>query len=157
MRHYSNGNEKIKMIVILCDFIILNLVLIGLSKLLPSYEPTYFKQTPRVIFFVANVAMVFAQYLFHSIIYKRLISFEDITGRVLKLAFTQAFIMFLFLRIISDGGGFFRYMFIFAVALFLILLLLRFCERFILGRYRLAGGNMRNVLFVGSDPAILTV
>lgn len=157
MRHYSNGNEKIKMIVILCDFIILNLVLIGLSKLLPSYEPTYFKQTPRVIFFVANVAMVFAQYMFHSIIYKRLISFEDITGRVLKLAFTQSFIMFLFLRIISDGGGFFRYMFIFAVALFLILLLLRFCERFILGRYRLAGGNMRNVLFVGSDPAILTV
>lgn len=157
MRHYSNGNEKIKMIVILCDFIILNLVLIGLSKLLPSFEPTYFKQTPRVIFFVANVAMVFAQYMFHSIIYKRLISFEDITGRVLKLAFTQSFIMFLFLRIISDGGGFFRYMFIFAVALFLILLLLRFCERFILGRYRLAGGNMRNVLFVGSDPAILTV
>ena len=157
MRHYSNGNEKIKMIVILCDFIILNLVLIGLPKLLPSYEPSYFKESPRVIFLVANVAMVFAQYMFHSIIYKRLISFEDITSRVLKLATTQAFIMFLFLRIISDGGGFFRYMFIFGVALFLALLLIRLLERFILGRYRLAGGNTRNVLFVGSDPAILTV
>ena len=157
MRHYSNGNEKIKMIVILCDFIVLNLVLIGLSKLLPSYEPTFFKQSPRIIFLVANVAMIFAQYFFHSIIYKRLISVEDIISRVLKLAFTQAFIMFLFLRVISDGGGFFLYMFIFGAVSFLALLLLRLCERYILGRYRMAGGNARNVVFVGNDPSLITI
>ncbi|MBR5657552.1 MAG: exopolysaccharide biosynthesis polyprenyl glycosylphosphotransferase [Prevotella sp.] len=157
MRHYSNGNEKIKMIVILCDFIVLNLVLIGISRLLPSYEPTYFKQSPRIIFLVANVSMIFAQYFYHSIIYKRLISVENIISRVLKLAATQAFIMFLFLRIISDGGGFFLFMFIFGATSFLALLLLRLCERFILGRYRKAGGNTRNVVFIGSDPSILTV
>ena len=145
------------MIVILSDFIILNLVLILLSRLLPAYEPSYFKHSPRVIFLVANIAMVFAQYMFHSIIYKRLISIENILARVLKLAVTQAFLMFLFLRVISDGGGFFHYMFIFAVSNFVALLVLRFCERFILGRYRQAGGNKRYVMFVGNDPALLTV
>ena len=145
------------MIVIFCDFVVLNLVMIGVARLLPAYEPNYFKESPRIIFLVANIAMVFAQYMFHSIIYKRVISIEDIIGRVLKLATTHAFIMFLFLRIISDGGGFFRFMFIFGLANFLALLSLRLIERFVLGRYRMAGGNRRYVTFVGNDPSLLTV
>lgn len=73
----------------------------------------------------------------------------------MKLTFTQAITMFLAIRLISDGGGLFRFMLLFTPTLYIVLLVVRLAERYCLKFYRKRGGNTRSVVFVGSDPANL--
>ncbi|MBQ5982389.1 MAG: exopolysaccharide biosynthesis polyprenyl glycosylphosphotransferase [Prevotella sp.] len=156
MREYSSGNDIIRVIVILGDFVLLSILIMAFYYLLPQdMLPVYFKYFIKEVLLVSNFSMLIAQYFFHTIIHFRKIRLNVIFLRVLKLTFAQAIIMFVALRIISDGGGLFQFMLIFIPALYATLLIARLTERNILKFYRKRGGNTRCVVFVGSDPANL--
>ena len=156
MRQYSSGNDIIRVIVILGDFVLLSILIMAFYYLLPQdMLPVYFKSSIKEVLLVLNFSMLIAQYFFHTIIHFRKIRLNVIFLRVLKLTFAQAIIMFVALRIISDGGGLFQFMLIFIPALYATLLIARLTERNVLKFYRKRGGNTRSVVFVGSDPANL--
>lgn len=156
MRQYSSGNDIIRVIVILGDFVLLSILIMAFYYLLPQdMLPVYFKFSIKEVLLVSNFSMLIAQYFFHTIIHFRKIRLNVIFLRVLKLTFAQAIIMFVALRIISDGGGLFQFMLIFIPALYATLLIARLTERNVLKFYRKRGGNTRSVVFVGSDPANL--
>ncbi len=156
MRQYSSGNDIIRVIVILGDFVSLSILIMAFYYLLPQdMLPVYFKSSIKEVLLVSNFSMLIAQYFFHTIIHFRKIRLNVIFLRVLKLTFAQAIIMFVALRIISDGGGLFQFMLIFIPALYATLLIARLTERNVLKFYRKRGGNTRSVVFVGSDPANL--
>ena len=137
MAKYSNGNDLIKGLVILGDFIILNLVIAIFLTQFQELVPPFFLRIkgPRIVFLTANLAMVISQYFFQTILHYRRVNFESIFYRVLKLSFTQAFLMFLFLRVISNMGGLFKFMFIFGAAEVVLLFISR-------------------IIFIGDDPAV---
>lgn len=156
MRQYSSGNDIIRVIVILGDFVLLSILIMAFYYLLPQdMLPVYFKSSIKEVLLVSNFSMLIAQYFFHTIIHFRKIRLNVIFLRVLKLTFAQAIIMFVALRIISDGGGLFQFMLFFIPALYATLLIARLTERNVLKFYRKRGGNTRSVVFVGSDPANL--
>ncbi len=156
MRQYSSGNDIIRVIVILGDFVLLSILIMAFYYLLPQdMLPVYFKSSIKEVLLVSNFSMLIAQYFFHTIIHFRKIRLNVIFLRVLKLTFAQAIIMFVAIRIISDGGGLFQFMLIFIPALYTTLLIARLTERNVLKFYRKRGGNTRSVVFVGSDPANL--
>lgn len=150
-----NTNNFIKSILIFCDFMLLNIVLGMYIYLSPSFLPKFIHDAPRTTLLIANFAMIAAQYFYQTIIYHRHVSVEKVFVQVFRLSFLQAFLMFLFLRIITNGGGLFRFMFIFGATLFATLLAARLLERMALRLYRSSGGNTRHVVFVGSDPSNL--
>ncbi|MBQ8047184.1 MAG: undecaprenyl-phosphate glucose phosphotransferase [Prevotella sp.] len=155
MRAYSNGNDMIKSLVIVGDFVALNVLLLLFLHIFSDWLPLYFRQSPRLAFLSANFAMLISQYYFQTILHYRRVGFDVILKRLLKLTFTQSFLMFFFLRIIYNKGGFFWFMFVYGTALFLLLTLMRIIERGIINHYRQMGRNTRNVIFIGNDPATL--
>lgn len=149
------GNDIIRLSVVVSDFILLNLLVYLCLKHFSDYTPRFFMQHNRVVFLAANFAMVISEYFFNTIIYRRNLDFVDILKRIFMLSVIQSVLMFFFLRLISEGGGFFRFMFIFAAILFAALLVIRLLERLFVLHLRSTGRNTQNVLFVGNDPANL--
>lgn len=157
MKYYSNGNELIKYIVVLIDFVLLNITMALFYHYAQEIVPAYFRANPRIIYLIANIAMVIAQFFVPSVIHYRRISFEQVASRVARMVILQAAITFIFVRLICDGGGFFRYLFIYMFALFVIIMLARLAERHLLKYIRQMGRNNRSVIFIGDDPAVLQI
>lgn len=155
MARYSNGNDMIKSLVILGDFVVLNVVLMVFINHFPEWLPPFFNDSPRVVYVVANFAMIISQYFFQTILHYRRVEFENIFIRLLKLTFTQAFVMFLSLRLVNNDGGLFKFMFVFGASELLTLTFVRMIERFAITHYRQMGRNTRNVIFIGHDLANL--
>lgn len=157
MERYTNGSVIINNMVTAFDFVVLNVVLgaflLGKSPLLPDY----FEDHTRVVFVMANFSMLIAELLFPTIVHKRLIRLHEIFKRILLMTLSQTIIAFFMLRLVSQGGGFFRFFLVFFGVFFLFVLLTRCLELWLLGLYRRSGGNSRSVVFVGSDPSLLSV
>ena len=74
MRYYSNGNELIKYIVVLIDFVLLNALMAFFYHFAQAIIPSYFRLNPRIIYLIANIAMAIAQFFIPSVIHHRRIS-----------------------------------------------------------------------------------
>ncbi|MBR5062833.1 MAG: exopolysaccharide biosynthesis polyprenyl glycosylphosphotransferase [Prevotella sp.] len=156
MRHNTRGNDIIRVLVILSDFVLLNTLILFLVKYLPSdMVPLYFVNSLKEAMVIANFAMLIAEYSFHTIIVNRKVQFSAILSRALKLTLTQAILMFVGIRLMVDSGRLFQFTLIFTPCLLVLIVISRFGERNILKIYRKRGGNTRSVVFVGSDPANL--
>ncbi len=157
MKQYPKGNELIRTLVVISDFLIINAVLSLYIVCLPDWVPEYFHSATKTTFIVAAFALMISQYFYSTVIHVRKISYELILKQTAKLSLTQAVLMFVFLRILSEAGEFFHFIFIYWASIFGLLILSRILERTILKYYRSKGRNTRSVIFVGSDPANLAV
>ena len=157
MKYHSNGNELIKYIVVLIDFVLLNTLMALFYHYAQVIVPNYFRLNPRIIYLIANIAMAIAQFFVPSVIHHRQISFEQVASRVSRLVMLQAAITFIFVRLICDGGGFFRYLFIYMFSLFFVIMTFRLLERHLLKYIRQMGRNNRSVIFIGEGPGVLRV
>ena len=154
---YSNGNDLIRWVVMILDYIVVLSILLAYMQFLPKVVPTFFDNATKITLFVAFAAMAMAQYFYSTIIHIRQVSAEDITLRTTKLALLFCALMFLFLRFLDNGGGFFRFIIIYFASVWCALLITRFVERAALKHFRTLGKNTRSVIFVGSDLANLTI
>lgn len=154
LRKLPGGSLKARVLVIIADFVILNLLLLVLfyGNIIPI--PKFFDSATKVCVLVANFAMVVAQYFFHTIVDKRLLTTNDVVKQVLKLSVTQFVIMGVAIRLLSNTGGLFQFMVVFSVSESIILVLSRIAEKAIIDHYRSRGMNTRTVLFVGNDPSL---
>lgn len=152
-----NGNTAIQWMVVLGDFVVLNAVIMLFIAFFPSLIPPVLDVKTRTFMFVSNVAMAIAQYCFLSGIDNRHLRFSSFFSRVLNLVVAQSAFSFVFIRILYNNGGMFRFLLYYAPTLFCILLITRLAERGILNWYRKHGGNTRQVILIGNDPANLQV
>ncbi|MBM6992476.1 MAG: undecaprenyl-phosphate glucose phosphotransferase [Prevotella sp.] len=150
-----SGSEYFKAAVFVLDFLLLNLLFLGFNLTMKDAVPLYFDKFTKFTVLVMNFSMLVSEYFFHSIVQIRLIKFGDIISNTLKLVLTQVALMFLWLRLISDGAGFFRFMVIFAVTLYTVIIFSRVMEFWALNVLRRKGRNSQTVLFVGNDPSLL--
>jgi len=157
MKQNTKGNDLIRLCVVLGDFVILNLLLLATFQLIPVIVPQYFHAYTRITVLVANLSMLTAQLVFKNSVLYRKDEFEQVAKRIFKLTFFHCVLMFVFLRLLNDGGGFFRFMFIFGFLEFIFILFARVITREILKRMRQSGLNSRDVVLIGDDPATLMV
>lgn len=157
MRQYSSGNEIIKLCIFAGDFIILNFLLLAFMQLTPDVVPPTFFKAPQATLLVANFSMAISQYYFSSIVHLRTVTFESILQRILRLTILQVVVMFVFLKLFYKGGTYFKFMIVFAIVEFITILMAREIELFLLKKLRRMGRNTRTVLFIGNDPAIVSL
>lgn len=155
MRNSQNTNYIIQWGVVTCDFLLMNFLFFVLLLLPKQYVPQSIALSPKIFILIANLAMIIAEYFFHTIIHLRKLKMGDVAVRVAKLTFIQAAVTFILIKIMEDYGEMFRFFILYAVCLYVILLISRIIERYALKKYRSRGGNMRLVIFVGNDPANL--
>lgn len=161
MRQDTKANSIIHDLVILIDFIVLNVLFClwfhydrsgsQLSHSLGVYRPL----------FVANMAMVVAQYFYSTVIHHHRSTSEQMLRQVTYLVLLQGVMTYVFSAIVSYVSDLSAHAFSFTACFTLMLyagiLVTRVIERWCVKRYRRLGGNIRKVVFVGADESMLPV
>lgn len=142
--------------VMAADFVIMNLILLALYSFAPSHLPRFFKIDTSTFMLVANVSMVVAQYCFYNIIQRRFVNFEMFAKRVLKLVLTHLAVMFLIFAFLGSEthGNMIHFLAFYGCIMFVVIVLSRMVERWLLKYMRRLGHNNRRAIFVGNDPAL---
>lgn len=148
-----NGSNLIKILVILFDFAIINAILLTLTKLIPSIVPTFILDHTRLTLILANFAMIISQSEYSTVLHLRSTKFLDAVKQSCKLTYSHALILFLSLRLVSNGGSLFDFMILYSVVCHIIILCSRYAEHCLLKFYRKLGGNTTSVIFIGNDYA----
>lgn len=148
-----NGSNLIKILVILFDFAIINAILLTLTKLIPSIVPTFILDHTRLTLILANFAMIISQSEYSTVLHLRSTKFLDAVKQSCKLTYSHALILFLSLRLVSNGGSLFDFMILYSVVCHIIILCSRYAEHCLLKFYRKSGGNTISVIFIGNDYA----
>lgn len=156
MRQKSRVNGVITRIVTVGDFILANLIVLAMNACTPTQIPHYFSDKLATLLLIVNFSMIISQYCYYNIIQRRLATFEMFAKRVLKLTLSHLIIIVLVMALIGSDvrGNVVHFVAFYGSVLFIILLIARALERFILGILRKNGHNNRSVVFVGNDPAL---
>ena len=153
MRNNNQSNNLIKWVIIIGDFIILNALLLAFFAWDPKMHLWSFDKG-NVFQVVCNLALAIAEYRFYTVIHQRLISSADILQRIVLLVVTHTIAAYLILKAIDHdlpvGYALLRV----GAVYFILLLILRYIERYLVRFYRQSGGNTRCATFVGSDPEL---
>lgn len=140
--------------ITLFDFIIVNLVGWLLFLDMGKDIPTYFHTYTRIVVVLMNVSVLISEVFFHSIIHFRLLRLVDVSLNVFRLTLTFTAIFAVLMKLIfNDVPTLFSIIFFFSA--YLLLMLSRIGERAVLNHLRSQGYNVRRVLFVGDDPALV--
>ena len=152
--HYTN--RLIKLLVIIGDFLVLWAIL-HVTVHFISHSETWHEEMRSVFMMVCTFAMLIAEWRFPTVIHERVVGANDILRRCTFLVMTQTLLSYLMLRAINFTTRFGWQLFYAAIAFLLILILLRFAERWILKHLRQKGYNSRSITLVGSDKELQQV
>ena len=153
IKNHSQTNRLIKWTVVALDFAALWILLLVMTGFIPE-SAEWADDTSRLFWGVCTLSMVLAEYGFSSTIHERVVGAGDILRRSTLLAATQAVLSYLLLRAVRFPYRLGWQLLVMGVALWVVVILLRFLERQVLKHLRRQGFNMRGVTFVGSDPEL---
>lgn len=160
MRQNTKSNNLIRNIVIVGDFIVFVVLLYVYVHFLGGNQYTNGAQFLHIAL-IACMAMAVAQYLFSTVIHLRQRSAEKVLRQVTLLVFTLIIMWFILTKGIFWFSGRLSpkimFTFQFFPAFYVIMVGLRFLERWVVKRYRRLGGNSRHALLIGSDKALIDV
>ena len=153
----NRTNSLIKGVVIVADFLLLNILLLlffHLSPLVTGWESTKI----RIFFITLNVALLIGQYYRSPIIHLRNVVLEEIAKRVLGLAIITIVLAYIIMKGISlshtrVGIQLISFGIIWTISLFVS----RYVERQVIKSYRKLGRNTRMATFIGSDPELIGI
>ena len=154
MRSNNQSNRLIKWLVILADFVILNLLMFAVSRLYKGMA-TWNPEDLRIFFLANNTALFMAEWRFHTIIHERVVVVSDVLRQVLRLCLVQTAAAYVILRVMGFPYQVGWLLVVQGLLLFGVLIMLRYAELSTVKWYRKRGGNTRTITFVGSDPALL--
>ena len=139
--------------VIALDFVALWLLLPVVADFIPDAEE-WTDDKYRLFWGICTMSMVLAEYWFYSIIHQRMVGAGDILRRSTLLVATQVVVSYLLLRSVRFMYRIGWPLLFMGLALWTVIILLRFVEREVLKRLRRQGFNTRTVTFVGSDEEL---
>ena len=153
----NRTNSLIKGVVIVADFLLLNILLLlffHLSPLVTGWVATKI----RIFFITLNVALLIGQYYRSPIIHLRNVVLEEIAKRVLGLAIITIVLAYIIMKGISlshtrVGIQLISFGIIWTISLFVS----RYVERQVIKSYRKLGRNTRMATFIGSDPELIGI
>ena len=151
-----NSNSLFQGLIILGDFIILNVIIYYLALLLPGFSDKIDERI-KVYMLICNTSMVIAEFLIPPIIHLRYLNPIKVITRIFKLTLIQSLLSYIIFRLLFGSGGMFNAILIHSTILFCAISSARGIERLTLEWYRKRGGNTRNIIFVGNDPANVMV
>ncbi len=153
MRRNNQSNRIIKYIIVLGDFILLNMIMFFVVILSDDWK----LERPDDFIFANNFALAIALTQFSTIIHLRLVNAGAMLRRVLGLVLMQTIVDFALLKLMGFTVPVANFVFqvngVFAV----FLLFKHLTERFLIKYYRKKGGNTRTVTLLGSDSELLTI
>ena len=144
-----------KYAIIAGDFIILNLLLLTGYYFRDQILMSPDHANNKILFLCANFAMALAQNYHANKVYRRNLRTETVLRNTFWLTFWQVLVAYALIRIVGFYNLPFKWVPIFAVSLYLLLLLSRVVERFIIKGIRASGKNSHEVTLVGDDPMLL--
>lgn len=154
MRNNNITNRLIKWIVIAFDFVILWCILWLTIDIFPSYEQ--WDEEKRMTFWLlCTISLLLAETRFGTYIHQRQVSAGDILKRTTMLVATYTLLSYVLLRAVHFMVRIGWRFVIIGIGLLVVLLLVRFVERWILKRLRSAGYNTRHITLIGNDDALL--
>lgn len=139
-----------------CDFVIINFVFYITFIVLGKDIPDYFHTYTRVVVVLTNVAILIGEIFFRTIVHFRLLRLIDVSVNVFRLTLTFTIFLAVLLKLIFNNTPL-HFLLFFSLVSYAFLIVSRICERSIVNRLRRHGHNVRRVLFVGDDPALLTL
>lgn len=143
-------NKLIQLFIIAVDFAVLCVLLYFVTDAIPK-SGSWDEEKERTIWMVCTFAFVIAEYWFPSVIYERTVGAGDILRRSTMLVMTQTLLSYLMLRAIRFLSRVGWHLFAMGLVMLVVIILLRFVERWMVKKLRQAGYNTRTVTFVGSD------
>ena len=156
MKEAYRGSDLVRWMVIVADFIILNIVLFIAIDWDKISVPIVFYHATKLCYFVANVSLFIGELLFSSIIHIRRVKIMQVTGRTFKLILTTMICFNLTMAYLLKGGyDLIKFSIFFATATYICLIFSRILELNVLKYFRSRGRNIKTVLFIGNDPAVL--
>lgn len=161
MRQNTKTNNLIRNLLIIGDFIVLNILFYVFLQFERSYLHLQTGPNGNLLALMQNFGLVVGQYFFSTIIHKRIIHSDRVFRQITFLVLTQsvsAYVImksfFLFEDLPAPDLIFSVY---FALLFYAVMIVLRFIERWIVKHYRRMGKNTRRVTMVGSDESLLGV
>ena len=153
IKNHNQTNRLIMWTVIALDFVALWLLLPVVADFIPDAEE-WTDDKYRLFWGICTMSMVLAEYWFYSIIHQRMVGAGDILRRSTLLVATQVVVSYLLLRSVRFMYRIGWPLLFMGLALWTVIILLRFVEREVLKRLRRQGFNTRTVTFVGSDEEL---
>lgn len=156
MTSNNQTNILIKWIIIVIDFAMLNL-LVWLFSSHHFIVREWSWEMKWVFLLCNNLALLFSELRFSTIVHQRVVSVSDILRQVICLSLLQMVVSYLLLKTIDLHIPSGRVMLLFMPLFFFLLILLRFMERLSVKYLRSIGRNSRSVMFIGNDPELLSI
>ena len=153
IRDNNHTNRLIKWVVIMIDFVVLWVLLYFVVDFIPRSN-YWDEDKQRIFLMLCTFAMIVAEYFFPTVIHQRIIGANDILRRSTLLVLTQTVLSFLLLRTIHFTAHLGWQLFFMGIALLMIIIFLRFIERWVVKHLRRMGYNTRSVTLIGSDKEI---
>ena len=156
MRNNNQTNAFVQKIIIVGDFILLNLILLLFARY--HWRIGIWEDNELEVFtLIANLALVISQMRFSPIIHKRLVGAGDVLQRIICLTALHAIVGYLILKIIDYDLPVGWLIGEINTVFFVSLLFKRLLERWFIRLYREAGRNTRMVTLVGSDIELVNI
>ncbi len=156
MRNNDQTNSLIKWGIIIGDFIILNVLLWGFIKWHP-HVVSWDRMNQYVFALVCNLALMMSEYKFYTVIHRRMVTSSDILQRIVAMTMIQAFLAYVIMKAINYSLAVGKILLLLGTLYFILMLIARAFERWIVKKYRKSGGNFRTVVFAGDDEELLNV
>ncbi len=152
----TQSNSLIKWAVIAMDFVVLNAVLLAFIRYTPILEG-WTRVALKMFVLLCNFAMALAQVRFSTIIHERMVNAGAILQRVVLLTMTETLLAYLLLKALDVRTAVGMKLLLMGTVLFVVMMVTRLIERWVIKHFRMAGRNTRTATFVGNDPELLTL
>ena len=156
MSSNNQTNDLIKWGVVVLDFLVMNALLYAFLRVRHIWDLWPYGQRITLVL-VCNLALMVAQTRFSTVIHLRVVTITEILQRIIGLTVTHFLVAYLILKAIDIHLPAGKMLAMFGTLYFIVLMFLRFVERWTVKKYRLAGRNNRVVTFVGNDPELAEI
>ena len=156
MTSNNQTNELIKWIIVGSDFIALNFLIWLFADFYPIFSGWGWEMK-WVFLFGNNLALLISELRFSTVVHQRMASSGDILQRIVGLVLVQMGVAYMLLKMMNMNVPVGRVMLRLTPLFFVLLILMRFVERWTVKRFRQLGRNSRTVTFIGNDQELMTI
>ena len=151
------GNDIIKWVTVVLDWLLACCLLIVFDEILPQYSTSSAMNGSKSELMVLLMSIIIATFIFPTVIHRRKMKVGWIVRRNAFLVITTMVIFVFTCRMMSTSGNYIVFAVVYGLVLWIAIMTLRFFERAIINHFRSEGKNSRTIIFIGNDPANLNV
>ena len=151
------GNDIIKWVTVILDWVLACCLLSVFDEILPQYSTSSPLNGTKSEMVILLMSIIIATFMFPTVIHRRMMKTGAIMKRNAFLVLATMLIFVFTCRMLSSSGNYIVFGVVYGFVLWLSIMTLRFLERSIIKKSRSKGKNSRTLVFLGNDPANLIV